>query len=789
MTVCPRRAQAQPARAIARRVLAVIVAICAATSPVLAQAPTPGSQPPAHPSDQPPQFEETVDVVSATPVQGLGIDRRKVPSNIQSATSAELARTPAIHFGDQLAATFASVNVNEAQSNPFQPDIQFRGFTVSPLLGLPQGVAVYQDGVRVNEPFGDTLNWDLVPTNAIAGVNLMPGSNPLFGLNALGGAMSVQTKTGFSHPGYALSLWGGSFGRGWADVQAAAHSDRFSYFVTGRLLTENGWRDFSPSDVRQLFANAEWRQGRTTINTSFSGGFNRLIGNGPAPIQLLEQDANAVFTHPDETKGNAGLFSTRVRHTVSPAVSFDAVAYYRPATVRTFNGDDTTYDECESGAFDGFLCDDDGDGDPVRDQNGSYIAANDDDPLSGTNNTSKTRTHGWGGSAQATITHPFADRENYFVTGATLDGGHSGYDSDTELARLTNDRGTAGSGLYDAEAAVRLKTRVQHVGAYVSDFFTPAPRLTLMGAARFNHSSVVLRDQLGDDLTGDHAFTRLNPSAGATFQLPRGVTTYGSISISSRTPTPSELSCADPEDPCRLPNAFLSDPPLKQVVAQTLEGGARATSSGITWAAAAFRTLNRDDILFVSSGALTNAGHFENIGNTLRRGIELSASGKAARAAQWSAAYTYLRATFDTPLTLSSPNHPDEENGEIQVARGARIPGLPAHNFKANLTVPFGRAIVGGTFMTASSQYFRGDEANLLEPIDGYAVTHVSGSYAVHPRARVVGRVTNLFNTSFQTFGALGEADDVLGDDFEDPRFVGPAAPRAAWIGLEISFR
>ena len=738
---------------------------------------------------QTPEFEETVDVVSTTPVPGLGIDRNKVPGNIQSATAADLARTPAIHFGEQLAATFASVNVNEAQSNPFQPDVQFRGFTASPLLGLPQGIAVYQDGVRMNEVFGDTLNWDLLPTNAIAGVSLMPGSNPMFGLNTLGGAMSVQTKTGFSHPGYSVSLWGGSFGRGWADVQTAGHSDRFSYFVTGRLLTEDGWRDFSPSDVRQLFANAAWQLQRTTVTTSYSGGFNNLIGNGAAPEDLLADDRNAVFTHPDQTKGSASLFTTRVKHTISTAVSFDAVAYYRPTTIRTFNGDDTTYDECEGDNFEGLLCGDDGEGDPVRDQYGAFITADDDDPLSGTNNTSKTRTHGWGGSGQTTITSPLAGRQNYFVAGATLDGGHSGYDADTELARLTDDRGTVGTGLLDADAAVRLKSTVRHVGAYVSNYFTPAPRLTLSGSARFNHSAIALRDQLGDALTGDHSYTRLNPSGGATYLLPRGVTTYGSFSMASRVPTPSELSCADPEDPCRLPNAFVSDPPLDQVVAQTWEGGARATTHGVNWAAAAFRTVNRDDIIFVSSGALTNAGHFENVGDTLRRGIELSASGGAAGSTQWSAAYTYLRATFDSPLTLSSPNHPDADDGEIEVAGGSRIPGLPAHNLKANVTVPIGRATVGGTFVTTSSQYLRGDEANLLDPIDGYAVTHLSGSYAIHRRARVVGRVTNLFNSSFRTFGALGEADDVLGDDFDNPRFVSPAAPRAAWVGLEISFR
>lgn len=741
-----------------------------------------GSQP------APPEYKETIEVVGATPIHGLGIQRDKVPSNIQLATAADLARTPAFHFGDQLSAAFASVHVNEAQTNPFQPDIQFRGFTASPLLGLPQGVAIYQDGVRLNEPFGDTVNWELLPINAIASVSLMPGSNPLFGLNALGGAVSIQTKTGFSHPGHEVSLVGGSFGRRWADVESGGHGDRFSYFLTGRVLAEDGWRDFSPSRVRQLFGNAEWRGASTTLSAAVTGGLNRLVGNGAAPVQLLDDDRRAIFTHPDETKTNMALVTLRGRQTAARDVTLDGVLFYRPATVRTFNGDDTVYGECAS-ALDGVLCLDDGEGEPVRDQFGRLVPADDDDPFDATNNTSKTRTQGWGGGLQATVTRPLASRENHFVAGVSVDGARSRYESDTELARLTGDRGTVGTGLLDAEAAVRLGTRVRHTGVYLADFFTVAPRLTLMGSARFNHSVVELRDQLGDDLTGDHEFSRLNPSAGLTYELTNGVTAYGSFGVASRVPTPSELSCGDPEDPCRLPNAFVADPPLEQVVARTWEGGARGRVRGLNWTASAFRTANRDDLIFVSSGALTNEGHFENVGDTLRRGFELSAFGALANAVRWGAAYTYLRATFDAPLTLSSPNHPDAVDGEVEIRPGNSIPGIPRHNFKADLSVTAGRATIGANLVTTSSQFLRGDEANLLPAIDRSTIVNASGSYALHRRARLVARITNLFDAGYATFGLLGEADDVLGNEFDDPRFVSPGAPRAAWVGIELSFR
>lgn len=764
------------------------IALITALLPSTGRAQTSTSQ---SPPDQPtlPQYKETIEVVGATPIHGLGIQRNKIPNNVRTATAADLARTPGIHVGEQLTSAFGSIHVNEAQNNPFQPDIQFRGFAASPLLGLPQGVAIYQDGVRMNEPFGDTVNWELLPTNAIASVNLMPGSNPLFGLNALGGAVSVQTKTGFSHPGHAASLFGGSFGRRSVDLQSASRSERLSYFITGRVLAEDGWRDFSPSRVRQVFGNVEWRGASTMLNASVTGGVNRLIGNGASPIQLLEEDRKAIFTHPDETKTDMALFTLRGRHAAARDVSFEAVVFYRPATIRTFNGDDTSYDECADDDFEDLLCSDEGDGEPVEDQFGRLVPADDDDPFDGTNNTSRTRTHGWGAGVQATVTRPLANRENHFVAGVSFDGARSRYESDTELARLTDERGTVGTGLLDSEAAVRLRTSVRHIGVYLADFLTVAPRLTLMGAARFNHSVVELRDQLEDDLTGDHDFSRLNPSAGLTYELPLGVTAYGSYSVASRVPTPSELSCADPEDPCRLPNAFVADPPLEQVVAHTWEGGVRGRARGMNWTASAFRTANHDDLIFISSGALTNEGHFENVGDTRRRGLELSAFGVVANAVRWGASYTYLRGTFETPLTLSSPNHPDEIDGEITVRPGDSIPSVPRHNLKADVSLDVRRATIGATLATTSSQFLRGDEANLLSPIDSSAVVNLVGSYALHRRARLVARVTNLFNTNYATFGLLGEADEVLGDEFDDPRFLSPSAPRAGWVGVEFSIR
>jgi len=768
---------------LAWAVVALVVGtVVAAEAAVGAQNPAPS------PTALPAAVEETVDVVGVTPVSGLGIDRRLIPSNVQTLSAEGLVRAGGVSAVEQLSLTAASIQINEATTNPLQPDLQFRGFTASPLLGLPQGLAVYQNGVRLNEPFGDSVNWDLLPTQAIAGINLMPGSNPLFGLNALGGAISVQTKTGFSHPGHTLTTSGGSFGRYVVDGSSGGHAGRFSYFVAGSALSENGWRDFSSSDLRQVFGDVGYRGARTTLNATVTTGRNRLIGNGAAPVDLLDEDRAAIFTHPDQTRTRMTMLTVSGRQSRGASLTLDGSVYFRRAAIGTLNGDDSDYDECEAEPVAAFLCDDDGDGHVVVNQFGDFIDVDQDNEFNGTNNTSETVSNGFGATLQATVVAPLAGRANHFVAGVTFDAGRSRYEAATEIARLTGDRGTDGIGFFDTEAAVGLKTRVRHTGVYVADFFTVAPRLTVMGAARFNRSSVRLRDQIDDDLDGDHQFSRLNPAAGLTYELASGPTLFGSFSMSSRVPAPSELSCADPEDPCRLPNAFLSDPPLEQVVAATWEGGVRGTGRSISWNASVFRTANTDDIMFISSGPVTNTGHFENVGNTVRQGIELGASGGSS-VVQWNAAYSFLQARFDTGLTVSSPNHPEGVDGEIVVDVGSRIPGLPQHNLKLNLTGAIGRLTLGGGLLATSNQYLRGDEANLLPAIDGFSVVNMMASFQVNPLVRLKARVTNLLGANYETFGLLGEPDEVLGDDYDDPRFFSPGPPRAAWIAVELSFR
>jgi len=298
---------------------------------------------------------------------------------------------------------------------------------------------------------------------------------------------------------------------------------------------------------------------------------------------------------------------------------------------------------------------------------------------------------------------------------------------------------------------------------------------------------VELDDQLGTALTGDHTFKRFNPAVGATYQIAPTLNVYGSYSESNRVPSPVELTCADEDAPCRLPNAFVADPPLDDVVAKTFEVGVRGRVGQVNWSATAFNTRNEDDIIFISAGPLTNQGFFDNIGDTRRRGIELSANGRVGRV-DWFASYTYLEATFETPITIASDHHPLAVDGEISVEKGDRLPGIPRNIFKAGATIAITpKLLIGGDLLYNSDRVLRGDESNQLDTVDGFTVVNLRGQYQFNKNLSAFIRVDNVFDEEYETFGVLGEPDEVLGDEFDDPRFLGPGAPRGGWIGLRLT--
>ena len=593
---------------------------------------------PATPADETQTLDE-ITVIGATPIIGAEFQLHELPSSIQTAAADEMARQHGLDTTAYMDRNFAGVFSNEAQGNPLQNDVHYRGFVASPLLGLPQGLAVYQDGVRINEVFGDTVNWALIPQQAVDRIALMPGSHPAFGLNALGGSLSIRTKTGFDGPRGAMEFSAGSFGR----VEIAAErgdvfKENFGYYVSGSYMEEDGWRDFSPSDTTQLFATISWQNARHRVDGSVTYVDTDLIGNGTLPVQLLETDRSAIFTHPDRTRNDLLMISMRGESRLDDTSKLSWNAYLRDSEIASLNGDDSDFDSCEEPLNLGFVC-------SVELDSSSEIVALDQDfneipanaaTLGATENTSHTNQNSAGARVQfARDWIVGTSGRNRFLAGTGIDIGDATFFSALELGTLNSSRRAVGSGLMVQSEFTGLDTTTTSYNAYIMNLFSPNKRTSFLFSALYSHVDVELVDRLGTALNGVHKFVRMNPAVGVTHRLAEGAQVFASYSQSNRVPSPVELTCADPEDPCRLPNAFLADPPLQQVVTRTGELGLRGDFGESAWQLVYFHTINNDDILFISAGQVPSQGYFDNIGETIRKGVEVSLRGSIGERSTW----------------------------------------------------------------------------------------------------------------------------------------------------------
>ncbi len=756
-------------------------------------------QPPAEPvvalPGAPPSPRNETVVTATTPLHGSDMPRDRVPANVQVVTSSELEEHKSLDLTGTMNEMTGSVTVNNVQGNPLQPDFQYRGFLASPLLGAPQGLSLYLDGVRLNEPFGDTINWDLLPTTAIRSVNVIPGSNPVFGLNTLGGALSLETKTGFSDPGARGTFLAGSWGRKLAQVNAGAHGERFALFAAAEVFDEDGWRQFSPSRAQRVFLAGSYARGGTTADLLLTAANTDLTGNGPAPEQLLALNRTAVFTVPDITRNQLFMAILRGERPLASNVRLSGLTYVRTNRTRTVNGDQRDWSPCT--AMPGILCSttDNGAETPVVDSSGQPAPFM--DAYDAANNRSDTRQTSYGASGQLAVHAPLIHRENHLFVGADFAQGRIGFRSTTTVASFDANRAAVDTGLVDPEASIAVDSVVDDVGLYAYENFAVRPDLFWTLSGRLNLARLTLDDRLGGVLSGDHSFKRFNPGTGLSYQPRPWFGVYASYSESSRAPTAIELTCASPNDPCRLPNAFVSDPPLAQVVARTGEGGIRGVARRerlrLEYDVTAFDTTNSNDIQFISSGMVANQGFFSNVGKTRRLGLEVDLGGRrwlrGGSRIEASVHYTFVDATFETPFTAPSALHPDAVNGAIDVPAGARIPGIPRHIGKLGLSFFGWFGLSAGVNVIANSgQYLRGDEANLLAQVPGYVVVNARLAYRLWSRADVFVVGNNLFDAGAANFGVLGNARQVLGPGFDSPRFLGPVAPRAGWVGVDLDY-
>ncbi len=735
-----------------------------------------------------------VTITTTTPLPGLSLAREQIPAAVQVIRSKDIANSSALNLADLLNRNLGSVHINEVQNNPFMADVNYRGYTASPLLGTPQGLSVYVDGVRMNQAFGDVVLWDLIPKAAMASVTLMSGANPLFGLNTLGGALSIETKSGETHPGTVLDASMGQHGRASLGLEHGGVNEKgLNWFTTASTYREDGWRDDSPSRVGQLFGKLGWKDAKSDVALTYTYANNALVGNGLQQEQLLAQRYNSVFTKPDNTDNVASAFNLRGATQLSSSVKAAGNVHWRHTSTKTLNGDL------------------------------NEAALGETDEYTGLINTTRTKQRNFGLSGQLTFTDDLLGHRNQAAVGMAYDASKLNFRQAAQFGDLNADRSIApvdayADGTQDSSDAfdqrVNLDGHVRTWSVFGTDTLSIADTWHITASGRFNDTRLHNTDKLypynnattqGEQrgsLDGNHAFRRFNPALGVSFTPSKSVNAYAGYSESSRAPTSVELGCADPNFGCRLPNAMAGDPPLEQVVSKTWELGLRGKLPGQTrWSVGLFRGNNHNDIQFVANTAST--GYFKNFGQTRRQGVEAAWS-SVFGAVSWGVNYTYLQATYQSDETVGSEyNSTADAEGHIAVRRGDHLPLMPEHLLKANVAYAHGADWRTGLEMVAvSGSFVRGNENNRHQSdgvdklgsgrVPGYAVLNWSGSYKATARLQLLANVNNLLDRRYSTAGQLGvQAFDASGayrnSDATGTTFYSPGAPRNVWLGLRYS--
>lgn len=798
-----------------------------------------------------PEVLPDIVVIGVTPLSGAARSAAETPAPVQTATAADMARSQSLDLSGFLNRNFASVYINEMQNNPFQPNVSYRGYTASPLLGTPQGLSIYVDGMRMNQPFGDVVSWDLIPRAAISTITLMPGSNPLFGLNTLGGALSVQTKDGIHNPGSAIQATFGSNQRRSVEIEhGGSNTNGLNWYVTGNDFKENGWRDSSPSAVRQLFGKLGWANASTDLSLTLSHANNGLSGNGLQDQALLNKDYRSVYTKPDITNNQATSFNLIGKHRVDDQLQFSGNAYYRKMTTGTFNGDlnsdsldqsvyQTSAAERTVLATAGYT------GFPVSGANAANtpfpygrclgnVLRNDEpaEKCNGLINQSRTVQRNQGLSGQFTLDGTLAGQRNQFTAGAAYDASRVNFTQTTQFGYLNPDRSITpvnffadGREISDngipVDNRVSLSGRTTTSSLFATDTIS-MNNLHLTMSGRYNQAHVTNQDFLkpgggSGSLNGDYTFSRFNPAIGLAFTPNRTFSTYLGYNEGSRTPTAIELGCADPANPCRLPNAMAGDPPLKQVVTKTWETGLRGKfGQSTSWNAGVFRAQNYDDLLFVAQNT-GGFGYFKNFGQTRRQGVELAVNSKLGKL-EAGASLTLLDATYQSAETVSGAGNSTNNagpgmDGNINIKPGDRIPLIPRQILKAHLDYQFTSALSVSAAMNAVSGSNASGNDNGQHQADGlyylgsgknpgYTLFDLNGKYRATRQLSFFMQISNLFDRKYSTAAQLGvSAFNAAGGFTARPlpavngnyplihtTFYAPGAPRMVWAGMRYEF-
>ncbi len=782
-----------------------------------------------------------INVFSPGPLPSIGISTDIVPGSVQVIKPKDVEQQAGVSHADYLINNTQGFSITEVGGNPWQPDVQFRGYSAGSILGNPIGLSIYVDGVRENQPFSDVMLWDTVPMWAISGTQVVAGSNPIYGLNTLGGAIAFQTKNGKIFNKGRISATAGSWDRtsGLIEYGGVLEGSDIDYYLGYQHSSENGWRDYSPSHLNQAFGKIgkDFENGR--LELSYTGAHNNLTGNGLAPKYLLGADNSGVNTVPDLTENRYNKFNLGLTQFIDEQTMFSANAYYVQSNRYTLNGDaeisydagDATYTDLGSAVFEV--------------EYGELETAG----AEGEVNLTKTKQDKYGISGQFTFSQDLFGKPNHLVVGANAETSLISFNQfGVEEQTILSSRKIAYDSTADHEESTNLSGRTKTFGLYGVNTLSLSEQWHVTGGARWNYTEVDNSDRLNGDsatntLTAKQSWSRINPTIGLTYKPSENYSTYVSYSESNRAPTSIELGCSNPQAACLLPTQMADDPPLDDVVSKTYEVGARGRlTENISWNAAIYHAMNHDDMMFISTNAVNGLGYFDNIGRTQRDGLDLGISGNrlplnflsesTQNKISWNMNYGLTHATYDSDLELtaeanSSASDSDTSytsitsgeffdeatavgaaavgatelrvnNDVIQVKKGDQLANIPMHRLKLRLNYDVTDNFrIGGNAIGFSKAWVMGNENQKHDgdgEVPGYVLVNLDAAYKPAQNWTVAFKAINIFDKNYYTGGRLIEnAFTGVGSNTRTNAFSGigvmPGSPQAAWLTVTYDFK
>ena len=675
----------------------------------------------------------TIEVVgSILPEAGPGIGSG-VPARSSTISNEQLEAWEPRVISDLLGSQ-PGFSIYDDLGSPFKTTVHTRGFYASPVVGLPQGVSVFLDGVPVNEPDAAQVNFDLLPLEHVRRAELLSGTASLLGPNSLGGSINLLTNHGGGPTHGEIEVTGGSYESYSVEGSVGGGSRGWNYYAGGGYTNEDGWRQVTGAEGYNGFANFGRSGQRSGFNIQLLGAKSVVETAGSLPLSIftVKPDSNlSAFDFEDLEQWHIALSG----YSQVGSGRGSARVYYRRNDAERFN----------------------------------VNQINDPDVRS----FSQNRTLGV--SADWSYVAPLGRGTLNFRLGA----GGSTNDVGIQLFAERIDPGQT----------TDVQSDIWDLNGYTTADYTVG-RTTFSAGLRYDYVKVPFKNLLDPAADTTSSYSRLSPKGGVSVNVAPGASVYASAGGSFRAPAVIELACADPQDPCPLPFALGDDPPLDPVTATTVETGVRFFGSQVALDASVYRTWVKNDIFLFPYDEVagepegsTIDGFFANLGDTRREGFELSGRYFFPQGHTLYANYGYTRATFQVDgAEIFSIR--EEAGGENEVERGDRFPLVPDHQFSlgALFELPKGLSF-GAEGRYIGRQYLRGDEANEEEPLDGYFTVNARAGWEFGPW-EIAGLVTNVFDSDKPTFGTFNINQST--DELE--RFLTPPQPRQFKIILQRRF-